>query len=134
MSMRRILNCILLPAYVASCTSWHVEPVSPVQVVTQQQPSTIRITLNDGSRFELDSLVVSGDTLLGLVKRDPAPVGQVSYVQRAVLLADIVRVEIKKVDALKTAAGVVGLALLVFVVAQLVETCPEDQFIKNPSC
>ncbi len=74
-------------------------------MVNQDQPSTIRVTLNDGSRFELDSPVVSGDSLLGLVKDE-------SYRQRAVLLADISKVEIRKGDALKTAGLVVGLALL----------------------
>jgi hypothetical protein len=85
-STRRILSCILLPAYVASCTSWHIEPVSPAQVVIQDQPSTIRVTLNDSTRFVLDSPVVSGDTVLGLAKSG-------SNTQRAVLLADISRVE-----------------------------------------
>ena len=105
MNMRRILSCILLPAYVASCTSWRVEPLSPAQVVTQDQPSAIRVTLNDGSRFELESPVISGDSLQGLVKTE-------AYRQRAVLLADIARVEIRKGDALKTAGLVVGLVML----------------------
>lgn len=66
MNMRRVLSCVLLPADVASCTSWRVESVGPAPVVGQDEPSTIRVTLNDGTRFELNSPVVSGDTLLGL--------------------------------------------------------------------
>ena len=105
MNMRRILSCILLPAYVGSCTSWRVEPVSPAQVVNQDQPSTIRVTLNDGSRFELDSPVVSGDTLLGLAKSE-------SNAQRAVLLADISRVETPgKWDSVKTIGLTAGILL-----------------------
>ncbi len=119
MNLRRILSCILLPAYVGSCTSWRVEPVSPAQVVNQDQPSTIRVTLNDGSRFELDSPVVSGDSLLGLVKDE-------SYRQRAVLLADISRFEIRKGDALKTVGLVVGLAMLLGGVAILIACATSD--------
>ena len=105
MNMRRILSCILLPAYVASCMSWRVEPLSPAQVVTQEQPSAIRVTMKYGSRFELESPVVSGDSLVGLVKTE-------SYASRGVLLADISRVEIRKGDALKTVGLVVGLGML----------------------
>ena len=122
MNMRRVLNCILLPAYVASCTSWRVEPVSPAQVVSQDEPSTIRVTLNDGTRFELNSPVVSGDTLLGLVKTE-------GYGQRAVLLADISRVEIRKGDALKTVGLVVGLALLFVGIATTVACASSDDYV-----
>ncbi len=103
--MRRILSCILLPAYVASCTSWHVEPVSPAQVVTQDQPPTIRVTLNDGSLLVLDSPVVLGDTLLGHARTE-------SNAQRAVLLADISRVETPgKWDSVKTIGLTAGILL-----------------------
>ena len=112
MDMRRALSCILLPVYVASCMSWRVEPVSPAQVVVQDQPSAIRVTMNDGSRFELESPVVSGDSLLGLAKSE-------SYTQRGVLLADVSRVEIRKGDALKTVGLVVGLGMLFVGIATL---------------
>ena len=112
MNMRRALSCILLPAYVASCMSWRVEPVSPAQLVTQDHPSAIRVTMNDGSRFELESPVVSGDSLLGLAKSE-------SYAPRGVLLADISRVEIRKGDALKTVGLVVGLGMLFVTIATL---------------
>jgi hypothetical protein len=112
MDMRRALSCILLPVYVASCMSWRVEPVSPAQVVVQDQPSAIRVTMNDGSRFELESPVVSGDSLLGLAKSK-------SFAQRGVLLADISKVEIRKGDALKTVGLVVGLGMLFVGIATL---------------
>jgi hypothetical protein len=119
MDMRRALSCILLPVYVASCMSWRVEPVSPAQVVIQDQPSAIRVTMNDGSRFELESPVVSGDSLLGLAKSE-------AYAPRGVLLADISRVEIRKGDALKTVGLVVGLAMLFVGIAATV-TCATDE-------
>jgi len=125
MNMRRILSCILLPAYVASCTSWRVEPVSPAQVVSQDKPSTVRVTLNDGSRFELESPVVSGDSLLGLVKDE-------SYGQRAVLLADISKVEIRIGDALKTAGLVVGLPLLLIGVVVIAAGAEQARNIPPP--
>jgi hypothetical protein len=99
--------------------SWRVEPVSPAQVVIQDQPAAIRVTMNDGSRFELESPVVSGDSLLGLAKSE-------SYAQRGVLLADISRVEIRKGDALKTVGLVLGLTVLLFGIAATV-TCATDE-------
>jgi len=63
--------------------------------------------------------VVSGDSLLGLVKDE-------SYRQRAVLLADISRFEIRKGDALKTVGLVVGLAMLLGGVAILIACATSD--------
>jgi len=113
MSTRRILSCILLPAYLSSCTAWHVQSASPEQVITEDQPSKIRVTLTDGSALEMEQPRIVGDTLRGMVKGgvESSP-GETAVhrvlVERDVLLADIATVRVKKTDA----AGTVLLVLV----------------------
>ncbi len=114
MSMRRILSCILLPVYLSSCTSWQVQSVSPEQVVEEDQPSQIRVTLTDSSELEMEQPRIVGDTLRGLVKGGVDD----SLVERDVLLADIATVRVKKTDATKSI--LLGVGILAGVVVALV--------------
>ena len=120
MSVRRILSCILLPAYLSSCvTNWEVQWASPEQVVEEEQPSQIRVTTTDHSEIVLDEPRVSGDTLIGLERDlswgsiyaapDTASVLEIP-------LADISHVALKKTDvgkSMKLGVTVVGAAFLV---------------------
>ena len=51
MSAHRILSCILLPAYLSSCTAWHVQRASPAQVVQEEQPSQVRLSPPEGQGY-----------------------------------------------------------------------------------
>ena len=87
MSTRRILSCILLPAYLSSCTAWHVQRASPAQVVQEEQPSQVRLSppegqgyclTNDGvyhaafvcrqEHLVMRSPTVAGDSLVGVIE------------------------------------------------------------------
>ena len=124
MSARRIISCLLLPAYLSSCvTNWEVQRGSPEQVVEEEQPSQIRVTTTDHSEIVLDEPRVSGDTLIGL-ERDLSSYGSIyAAPDRAaaleIPLADISHVAINKIDAeksMKLGLGVVGVAFLVMLV------------------
>ena len=101
MSARRILSCILLPAYLSSCvTNWEVQRASPEQVVEEEQPSQIRVTTTDHSEIVLDEPRVSGDTLIGL-ERDLSSFGSIYAAPDTasvleIPLADISHMAIKK--------------------------------------
>ncbi len=124
MSARRILSCILLPAYLSSCvTNWEVQRASPEQVVDEEQPSQIRVTTTDHSEIVLDEPRVSGDTLIGL-ERDLSSFGSIyaapdTAAALEIPLADVSHVALKKTDAeksFKLGLGVVGVAFLVLLV------------------
>ena len=123
MNSRRILSCILLPAYLSSCiTNWEVQRASPEQVVEEQQPSQIRVTTTNQSEMVLDEPRVSGDTLIGL-ERDLSWGSIYAAPDTAaaleIPLADISHVAIKKTDtgkSMKIGMGVVGVAFLVLLV------------------
>src|SRR5881296_1181507 len=65
--LRRPVACTLLLCYLAACTSWHVhEGVSPLQFITTQHPSLVRLTRADGSHMVLDQpQIAAGDSLTG---------------------------------------------------------------------
>jgi len=108
-TVRRVLSSILLPVYLSSCTSWQVQSVSPEQVVTEDQPSAIRVTLTDSSKLEMEQPRIVGDTLRGLVKGESND----SLVERDVLLVEIATVRIKKTDPGRTAFLGLGIAAII---------------------
>ena len=100
---RRLTCCLLLPAFLAGCSSWWVQEVSPQQLVTEDQPEKIRVTLTDGSQVVLEQPRVSGDTLVGCQlfevqgqQRCPSDLGAVS-----IPLSDVTGVAIEKTNPVK---------------------------------
>jgi hypothetical protein len=67
--LRQIIACLLLPTYLAACTTWKTQEASPQQVLADEQPDRVRVELADGSRIVLEHPVVSGDTLMGVEER-----------------------------------------------------------------
>ena len=124
MSARRVLSCILLPAYLSSCvTNWEVQRASPEHVVEEEQPSQIRVTTMAHSEIVLDEPRVSGDTLIGL-ERDLSWGSIYAAPDTAatleIPLADISHVAIKKTDegkSMRIGAGFVLAALVGLIVA-----------------
>ena len=121
MSARRILSCILLPAYLSSCTSWHVQRASPAQVVQEEHPSQIRVTTTGHSVVILEAPRLSGDTLIGLGPRNAMWAGSVYAVSDngsmlAIPLADISHVALKKSDSKAALIGLGAILGLVIVI------------------
>ena len=66
--LHRPIAALLLGLYLAGCYSWHREAVSPIQTVSQDEPSTIRVTTRDGTRLVLKLPAVRNDSILGLTE------------------------------------------------------------------
>jgi len=101
-----------------------VSPVSPEQAITEDQPSSIQMTLTDSSTVEMNQPAIVGDTVRGIVEGPPArdaPRGtQYTLVERDIPLADIATLRVAKTDVAKSillplawmaGAIVVGVAL-----------------------
>jgi len=130
MSTRRILSCILLPAYLSSCTAWHVQSASPAQVVQEEQPSRIRVTTTSDSVVILQEPGVLGDTLVGFVKRDFSGAPDTASALK-IPLADISHVALHKTNAGKSVLlglGIVVGLVVVLSAAALAATCADDAF------
>ena len=63
---RRLVATLLLLSLTA-CHSWRPIGASPGQVISDQQPSTMRFTLPDGSRVTATNLAVRNDSIVGVV-------------------------------------------------------------------
>jgi len=92
-------------------------------VVTEDQPSKIRVTLSDSSQVEMEQPHIVGDTVRGVVKGPPPTDAQqgAKYVitERDVLLADIATLRVKKTDVGKTVwRGLMVAALVALVVSK----------------
>ena len=124
MNIHRILSCILLPAYLSSCTTWEVQRASPEQVVTEDQPSKIQVTTTDQSELVVEKPRVSGDTLLGIGDWYVSLTGSVYAVSDTgsaleIPLADISHVALKKTDATKSVLFGLGIVAMMVAAAGL---------------
>jgi len=121
MLARRILSCILFPAYLSSCfKNWEVQPASPEEVIEKDQPSQIKVRTTNGGEILLDEPRVSGDTLIGFV-RDLTSFGSIYAAPDTssvleIPLADISLLAVEKTDVRKS----IGAGLLVVVILLMV--------------
>ena len=99
----------------AACTSWRVEEVSPAQLISEDNPSHLRVTLKDGSRVEMEHPETVGDTLVSRIQ-DPLPSGSGSSTER-IPFSYVARIETKHTSPGKTAGLVVGLTALAAIIA-----------------
>jgi len=98
MTVRRIIACILLPCYLVACSSWKTQEASPQQVINEDQPNKVQVTLADGSKLVLEEPAVSGDTLSGLDDGTPVHIP----------LADVSSIAVQGTDGGKTGLAVFG--------------------------
>ena len=117
------IACLLLLAYLPACTSWHVGTPTPAQFVETQHPKMVRVTRSDGTKMELRTPMVQGDSLLGTAGEDTTR-------QVSLPLSDVRSVAVQRVSAWKTTLVVLGGVIGVLVVATIVECSdPENAIV-----
>ena len=89
----RFLGLVLLTA----CSSWRVQPVAPVQLITAEQPAQVRVQRADGQQLVLKRRLIRGDTIWGQTTADSA----------GVPLTEISAIAVRRPDWLKTTGLVV---------------------------
>jgi hypothetical protein len=124
MSFRRTISMLLLAAYLPACTAYHLTDMSVAQLTAPPKPvERVRVTKEDGTRVQVWEPRVARDSVIGM---KAAPGKDTARV--AVSLGDIREVEVQKVDALKTAGGVlvVGTVLAGFFALVLFASCDDN--------
>lgn len=103
MRTTKLILALLTAATLPACTAYRTvaDPVATLQAPKPVKDA--RVTLRTGERLELDFPRVEGDSLSGFLFG-----GEL----RTVALADVVRVEAKKVSAGRTAGLVLGMAVV----------------------
>jgi hypothetical protein len=106
MRSTRPAAAILLAAYLPACTSYQTlaDPAANLQA-SATPVKKVWITLQSGAHFQLTSPYVEGDSLRG-----------VSELSRptSVAMADVVKVEVREVNEIKTVGLVIGSAVVAF--------------------
>jgi hypothetical protein len=125
--LRRLIACILLPTYLGACVTWKTQEASPQQVLADEQPDKMRVTLADGSRVVLLEPVVSGDTLTGIGEARRTHQGYEPVGRLSIPLDDVADVAVRKGDFLKSVVLMLGIAVAVGVAAVFVLRCPEGE-------
>ena len=59
----RLIAALLLSVQLAGCHSWRARTTSPTQVVADEQPSKVRITLTGGTRLTIDDPTIRNDSI-----------------------------------------------------------------------
>src|SRR5438034_7715488 len=99
---RRPIACTLLLWFLAGCTSWHVQNLTPQQIIDRWHPTSVRVTTADRSEFVLDQPEIAGsDSLAGLHNGAPS----------SVAVSDVTQVAIRKFSAGKTVRLVAGISV-----------------------
>lgn len=92
----------------SACMAWHTASLQPLRFNTD---SSARLTLSDGTRLIVKHPVMVGDSLVwvhrsGASRRDSA--------RSAIPTSDIRKVEVRRVDALRTIGLLVGMGAVAF--------------------
>ena len=94
---------LLLAAGLHGCSSWRVQTAPPAEVLANQKPEKVRVTLKDSARLEVRAPGIQGDTLTGQSSGLPGPA--------RIALAEINRLEVRKPDTAKSWALVGGVVV-----------------------
>ena len=95
----RAVLLLFLLLNLTACSSWQsIGPVSPSQFIELDQPERVRVYMRGGDQVELERPAVDGDELVAPGVSMP--------------LADILRLEVRRFDAVRTikwvGSGVLG--------------------------
>ncbi len=112
---RRPIACTLLLWFLAGCTSWYVQNLTPQQVIERWHPTSVRITTADSSEFVLDKpWIPVRDSLVGFRNRVPS----------SVAVSDITAVAIRQADTGSTIVLIAGLVAVLGLAASSVNYGP----------
>lgn len=83
-----------------ACSSWRVQPVAPVEFVSEARPAKVRLRGHDDRQLVIHRPFVRNDSVLGVMRRDTTGLPAV----------EIRTIAVRRFDWLKTTGLVVGLA------------------------
>jgi hypothetical protein len=108
---RRPIAWTLLVAYLAGCTTWNVQALTPAQVIDRLHPTSLRVTTTDSSEFVLEQPEIArSDSLVGFQNGVPS----------SVVISDVTQVATRGFSSGKTVGLVAGLAVVGGAIAGLV--------------
>ena len=93
----RLVAALLLAVHLTGCYSWHTTTIRPAQLIAEENPSAVRITLTDGETVTVKDPTMRNDSIVGVTDAVGAlmtrPVGVAS---RDVRLLEVRRLSVTK--------------------------------------
>ena len=102
----------LLFAFGQGCTSWRTNPVTPESFGPRASSSTVRVTVIDGTTFDLQSPHVAQDSLRGVDPQSGRPL--------TFALSDVQRLQARRFDTGRTVGLVLGIGTAALVALYIV--------------
>lgn len=112
--LQRSMVVMLMGGQLGACTSWHLETLSPADVIAREDPSEIRVERADQHYEVLYQPEVHGDSLLG--RRQP----DAKQPDRTVSLTEVKGVATRRINAGRTTGLVIGIVGIGAVVGALI--------------
>ena len=110
---RRFIAALLL-VLLTACHSWQPTTVSPQQLIAEEQPSSVRVTLMNDETITLEYPTMRNDSIIGVV---PYLTGY----SRTVAVSDVSRFEVRQPNAgrtrvllLLTGLAAIGIAIGIY--------------------
>ena len=69
---RRFIAALLM-VLLTACHSWQPTTVSPQQLIPEEQPSPVRVTLTNGETVTIKDPTMRNDSIVGVTDADGAP-------------------------------------------------------------
>ena len=117
----KLIATLLLAAHLAGCYSMRTTTISPTEIIADEQPSTVRVTLTDGTQLTLEDPTTRNDSISGFVSISAAGTIELADGRRmtvtdpttetvfsTVALSDVRSLEVRSFSEGKTWALVLG--------------------------
>ena len=103
---RRVIAALLL-VLLTACQSWQPTTVSPQQLIPEEQPSPVRVTLTNGETVTIKDPTMRNDSIVGVTDAD----GALRTSAVGVALRDVRLLEVQHFSVTKTVGLVFGTAV-----------------------
>ena len=77
---RRVIAALLM-VLLNACYSWRPTTISPAQLIAEEEPSAVRVTLTDGRRLTFVDPFIDNDSLVQGYRAVPVVVSEISTVE-----------------------------------------------------
>lgn len=105
--LQRSIVALLASTQLVGCMSWHVETLSPAELIATKEPTAIRVQYTDNTAEVLFEPEVQGDTLIGRREWNGKQSNQ------AVALTNVKRTATRRLNAGRTTALVLVMGAVV---------------------
>ena len=115
---RRVIAALLL-VLLTGCYSWRPTTISPAQLIAEEEPSTVRVTLRDGTQLTLGDPTIRNDSIVG------------EDGEAQVVVSDVFRLELRQLNVTKTVVVGIFVAPVVLAVVLVVACVESDDCLEG---